>query len=119
LKVAPRRFEAKGEKAGVSREKPGNASSSNFDRPFSIPRVPREAGNLAKLVLTIAVALIVYSIVRNYLRRRDRQVPGPAPRNNEDMVRCAYCGVHLPVSESMLSKGEYFCGNEHRMLHSK
>jgi uncharacterized protein len=108
---------------GKKRAFPGRnreiASLSNFDRPFSIPRVPREAGNLAKLVLTIAVALIVYSIVRNYLRRRDRQVPGPAPRNNEDMVRCAYCGVHLPVSESMLSKGEYFCGNEHRMLHSK
>jgi len=33
------------------------------------------------------------------------------------MVRCVYCGVHLPRSESLTSDGKFFCSDEHRRLH--
>jgi uncharacterized protein len=74
---------------------------------------------VAKLILIIAVALIVYSVVRSFLRKRERADQAPKPRVSEDMVRCAHCGVNLPLSESLLSKGKYFCSNEHRLLHNK
>jgi uncharacterized protein len=74
---------------------------------------------VAKLILIIVVAVVVYSVVRSYMRKREREDQTPTPRVSEDMVRCAHCGVNLPVSESLLSKGKYFCSNEHRMLHTK
>lgn len=33
------------------------------------------------------------------------------------MVRCVHCGVHLPVSESLLSNGQYYCSEAHRLAH--
>ncbi len=76
---------------------------------------------VGKLLLLVIVFFVVYVVVKAYLRRdQTPSEPGaqPAPPmtgNNEDMVRCAQCGVHLPRSESMLSKGNYFCSNEHRL----
>ena len=36
---------------------------------------------------------------------------------DEDMVRCAQCGVHLPRSESLVTQGQYYCSAEHRGRH--
>jgi uncharacterized protein len=36
----------------------------------------------------------------------------------ESMVRCAHCGVHIPVSEALGHPAEaVFCSEEHRLLH--
>lgn len=32
------------------------------------------------------------------------------------MVRCLICGVHLPRSEAIASRGEMFCSREHLQL---
>ena len=45
--------------------------------------------------------------------------PPPTPQIEEDMVRCARCGVHQPKSESILSEGEYYCSQEHRRLNQE
>jgi uncharacterized protein len=34
------------------------------------------------------------------------------------MVRCAYCGLHVPQSESVVVDGRHYCGDEHRQLDS-
>ncbi len=78
---------------------------------------------MAKLLLLVAVAAIVYVLLRNYQRAIARQQDEARPRkpgidSNEDMVRCAQCGVHLPRSESLLSKGIHYCSEEHRKLGS-
>ncbi|MDO9064723.1 MAG: PP0621 family protein [Sulfuricella sp.] len=73
---------------------------------------------LIKLILLALAAWVVYRLVKSYGRRAKRE---DAPKNEtgEDMVRCAHCGVHLPKSESTVSRGEFFCTNEHRQLHQK
>ena len=38
----------------------------------------------------------------------------PTAREPERMVKCAFCGVNQPVSESILSHGRYFCCIAHR-----
>lgn len=38
----------------------------------------------------------------------------PANKQAEDMVRCRVCGVNLPRSEALLSKGQFYCCDEHR-----
>ncbi len=34
----------------------------------------------------------------------------------ETMVRCAYCGIHLPYSEAFVANGQTWCGEEHAQL---
>lgn len=70
------------------------------------------------------LALLVFFIVL-YLLLTKRKRPsseesaarGSAGKAPEKMVRCAYCGVHLPASESVsLDDGRHYCGEEHRRL---
>jgi uncharacterized protein len=32
------------------------------------------------------------------------------------MVRCDYCGLHVPENEALLSDGRRYCSQEHRRL---
>lgn len=73
-----------------------------------------------KFILLLILGVIAYAIFKSYARRSQRHKSGDNQvKSNEDMVKCAYCGVHMPISESTLSKGNYFCSNEHRLMHSK
>jgi uncharacterized protein len=76
---------------------------------------------VSKYILLLVLGIIAYAIFKNYGRRglRNEQRDKNEVKSNEDMVKCAYCGVHMPVSESTLSKGNYFCSNEHRLMHNK
>lgn len=73
-----------------------------------------------KFILLLILGIVAYAIFKSYARRGQRHESGDnRVKSNEDMVKCAYCGVHMPISESTLSKGNYFCSNEHRLMHSK
>lgn len=73
-----------------------------------------------KLILLLVLGVIAYAIIKSYARRGERGIKqAESVKSNEDMVKCAHCGVHMPVSESTLSKGNYFCSNEHRLMHNK
>ncbi len=67
---------------------------------------------MGKLLFFVLVALAVYLIVKKGIRPLPPKEP---KREVEDMVRCARCGVHLPRSESILSGGEFYCSEEHRL----
>jgi len=68
---------------------------------------------LLKLILLLVGIWLVYVIFRGY--GKSLQKP-PATVTEEDMVRCAHCGVHQPKSESILSGGAFYCSPEHRQL---
>ncbi|MCG1053662.1 deaminase [Mycetohabitans sp. B5] len=36
----------------------------------------------------------------------------------EAIVRCAQCGVHVPVSETVSVEGQPFCSNEHALRYA-
>jgi uncharacterized protein len=77
---------------------------------------------LAKFLLLIALIIVVYLLFRGFRRVESQQQPSPppAPQHSatagEDMVRCTVCGVNLPRSESFISRGKFFCSDEHRRL---
>lgn len=73
---------------------------------------------LVKLLLLAAGIWFIYALLKRY-GRSIRQEKPPAPKEGEDMVRCAQCGVHLPKSESLLSQGKHYCSDEHRRLHQR
>jgi len=70
---------------------------------------------MSRLLLLIAIAVVVYLLVKSYRRDVPRQDKSVA----EDMVRCAHCGVHLPKSESIMAGGQFFCGVAHRDAYRK
>ena len=72
---------------------------------------------MAKFLLVIAVFIVVYLFLRSY-RRRVEAAPPPAAaaKHGEDMVRCRICGVHLPKSEAVTSRGQIYCSKEHLQL---
>jgi uncharacterized protein len=72
---------------------------------------------VAKFLLVIAVFIVVYLFLRGY-RGRAEAAPPPAAaaKHGEDMVRCLICGVHLPKSEAVTSRGQIYCSKEHLQL---
>ena len=76
---------------------------------------------ILKIILLAVIGWLVYRLLKGYTHsvEQDRPVPPPSKAEVEDMVRCAECGVHLPRSESILSKGEFFCCEAHRQKHQR
>ena len=77
---------------------------------------------MAKFLLVIAVFIVFYLFLRNHARKQG-SAPPPASaskhdgsKHGEDMVRCSVCGVHLPTSEAVTSRGDFFCSKEHLQL---
>jgi uncharacterized protein len=79
---------------------------------------PRNRGRrrLSKILLIVIGLVLVYWIVKGFHRRGGRRAP-PAARRGEDMVRCERCGVHLPRSESITTRGRFYCTPEHEREH--
>jgi len=79
----------------------------------------------------VLLALVLYVGWRWYLSKNSPPASPPQDASaatdmspevgasTEKMVSCAYCGIHLPLSESVQGTGAlYFCGDEHRLRHS-
>lgn len=84
-------------------------------------RVKFKNGTLmSRLLFFAAVVAVVYLLLKSYRSRaagQNAHARTDRAGHAEDMVRCIYCGVHLPKSESILSRGEFFCSDEHRRQH--
>lgn len=70
---------------------------------------------MSRLLLLIAIAAVVYLLLKSYRKKTPLQDQAIA----EDMVRCAQCGVHLPKGESVQAEGQFFCNVEHRDAYRK
>ncbi|HRQ04783.1 MAG TPA: PP0621 family protein [Nitrosomonas halophila] len=73
---------------------------------------------ISKWILLIALIFLAFWLVKRF-QRAARQPPRSEQKVIEDMVRCAYCDVHLPKSESVAGHGQYFCSEAHRALHAR
>jgi len=73
---------------------------------------------MGKYLLLIGGALLVVWIVRAGLRRRKREMTRHnSTQVQDDMVRCAECGVHLPRGESLIVRGKFYCCVDHQRRH--
>ena len=77
---------------------------------------------MAKFLLVIAVFIVFYLFLRNYAKKSGEAPPPHSAskhgesKHGKDMVRCGVCGVHLPTSEAVTSRGDFFCSKEHLQL---
>lgn len=89
----------------------GKALSSNFSESFPL--------RVTKILFFLLIGIVVYLLLgkRRAARTARKEPPssaaGPAA---EAMVSCAYCGLHIPASESLEIEGRHYCGEEHRRL---
>jgi uncharacterized protein len=74
---------------------------------------------MAKFLLLLVIGLLVGLWVAKRYRKRSDARDAATPRRDEDMVRCAKCGVHLPRSESIMTRGSYYCSPEHERQHER
>lgn len=96
---------------------PSGESASPLPHGFVSP--PISECRVLKILLLLAVGLIAYAVLKKYSRSVQGPPSKPQVREAEDMVRCAHCGVNLPRSEAIYSKGEFYCTVEHQKLGKK
>lgn len=76
---------------------------------------------MGRILFFALIAVLFFWLIRSYRRALEKQQEETRREakslEGEDMVRCDYCGVHLPRSESVASEGKFFCSDEHRQLH--
>ncbi|MCC6916584.1 PP0621 family protein [Nitrosomonas sp.] len=69
-----------------------------------------------KWIFLIVFILLVFWLLKRLKPKQKLSYDMPA-EIVEDMVRCAYCGVHHPQSESISENGQNFCCTRHQQLH--
>ncbi len=67
-----------------------------------------------KFLLLVVSFFLIVAYLRQAGKRRSSRPSTPGERAPERMVKCAYCGVNQPVSESILTHGKYYCCDAHR-----
>ena len=71
---------------------------------------------MGKFLVIVIGGLIIYIFLKKYFRNLQGPASTAKPPIAENMVRCAQCGVNVPQTEAIFSRGEHFCGDEHRKL---
>ena len=74
---------------------------------------------MTKLLLVVIGLFIAYWLLKSYKKKVERRNGEASEARDEDMVRCAQCGIHLPRGESLTTEGAFYCSADHRRAHQK
>ncbi|QEP43692.1 hypothetical protein D5085_11535 [Ectothiorhodospiraceae bacterium BW-2] len=71
----------------------------------------------------LIIGLIIWLLLRLYRgwQQKQQQLPQErrSPRQIGTMVRCDYCGLHIPDTEAIISDKSHFCCEQHRKQHQQ
>jgi uncharacterized protein len=70
---------------------------------------------VSKLLLLVIAFAVIYFLVSGLVRKRGGS---SSPPPVEAMVPCAHCGINVPRSEALESRGRFYCSEEHRRVGS-
>ncbi|GAB4289771.1 MAG: PP0621 family protein [Thiohalomonadaceae bacterium] len=73
--------------------------------------------NLIRLLVIAAVVWLAYVLFKRWLAEKQPPRPEGEQRRQERMVKCAYCGVHVPESQALHRGNQSYCSPEHRDAH--
>lgn len=65
---------------------------------------------MGRLIIIIAIIGMVYWLFKSYRKQLPKQ---DEPPRTQDMVSCAYCGIHLPKNDSLFLNNKYYCCAAH------
>jgi uncharacterized protein len=70
-----------------------------------------------KILLLLVIGFAVWALIRGFQRSLEKPPAATSHTQTvEDMVKCKQCGVNLPRSEAIYSRGEFYCTPEHQKL---
>lgn len=67
---------------------------------------------LIRIILFCLIALFVYALIR--AAKRLSHDESPEQLEQESVVPCSMCSVHVPRSEATQHEDLWFCSSEHR-----
>ena len=70
---------------------------------------------MGRLLFFLILALLAYLFIKSLGRTRTHDKP-PRKPGEQQMVRCAHCGLHLPENEAVSADGVHFCSDAHKRL---
>lgn len=74
---------------------------------------------MARILLLLVIGFLAWLLLRGILRSRKRDENGSsAPKDVEDMVACARCGVNMPRSEAREEGGKFTCRDPSTCRHA-
>ncbi len=71
---------------------------------------------MGRILFWIIVGLLFWLVWRGMQRASRSREASPRSAEGEDMVACARCGVHLPMSETREVDGQRVCRDNPRCL---
>ena len=71
---------------------------------------------MGRLVVLIVLVVLAVWLVRRAIRATRRVDSASTPPQQQDLVSCARCGMHLPRNEAREAGGRLYCGEEHARL---
>jgi uncharacterized protein len=74
---------------------------------------------MSKILFLVGSAVLIYLLLRQQWTRggRKAQTRQTASAATESMVSCAYCKLHIPLTESLKHGSRHYCSEEHQRLH--
>jgi len=68
-----------------------------------------------KYAVIVLVVLLVWWLLLRPRLRKPREPRARRRGKAEAIVNCAHCGLHLPQTEALHSRGSYYCDEAHRL----
>lgn len=66
-----------------------------------------------RYLLLIVAIWVAFYIIRHFARQKSLQGSSKTETRTQEMVRCEYCGVHVPRQEAIRDGDQFYCSNEH------
>ena len=72
---------------------------------------------MGRLLVLIVIIVLAVWLVRRALRGTTTKTDvSKQAESQQQLVRCAHCGVHLPRGEARQAGGALYCSDEHARL---
>lgn len=77
-------------------------------------------GRIFFILVLLAVSLYIVKLLRVKLDKPIKKLKKDTfsnKSNNQKMVKCLHCGLHIPENEAITQGDKHFCSIEHARLH--
>lgn len=70
-------------------------------------------GRIFLVLVLLAVSLYIVKYLRTKLDRPPKELKKDDQSNQNKMVKCLHCGLHIPENEAIKQGDKVFCSLEH------
>ena len=70
-------------------------------------------GRIFLVLVLLAVSLYIVKYLRTKLDKPPEALKKDEPSNENKMVKCLHCGLHIPEKEAIKQGDKVFCSLEH------